>query len=185
MTSPEHTIRSSTATAILGGCMLLAWPATAPAQTHDSAPPTATLLATAPDLAPPSLFVLAMRLFSEGRRDEAVTWFYIAQIRGKFRFAVSPDLPPDGEPAAYEALFQTVGPIINGWAFGDVPALAAHMTEALDWDASHPNGLTPKAPNQAALEPVRSRLARFRDSLLAQREDIRRQRAAAGRENRT
>lgn len=175
----------ATATAILGMTLLTAWTTPAQAQADDpSIPPTAELLAGATDLPPSSLFILAMKLFGEGRRDEAVRWFYIAQIRGRFRLAAEPNLPPDGEPALYEALFETIGPVINGWAFGDIPGLAARMTEALEWDAAHANGLTPKAPNMAALEQVRSGLVQFRDSLIAQRDDIRKERAADGRENR-
>jgi len=170
---------------ILGMALLTAWPTPAQAQTGDpSIPPTAELLAGTADLPPTSLFILAIKLFGEGRRNEAVKWFYAAQIRGRFRFAVEPNLPPDGEPAAYEALFETIGPVINGWAFGDIPGLTAHMTEALDWDATHANGLTPKAPNLAALERVRSGLVQFRDSLMAQQDDIRKERAANGLENR-
>lgn len=181
-----RTLRTLTAaTAILGMTLLIAWPTPPQAQADDpSILPTAELLAAAADLPPSSLFILAMKLFGEGRRDEAVKWFYVAQIRGRFRLAVEPNLPPDGEPAVYEALFETIGPVINGWAFGDIPGLAARMNEALDWDATHANGLTPKTPNMAALERVRSGLVQFRDSVTAQRDDIKKERAANGLENR-
>ena len=165
--------------------LLTAVPTPAQAQADDpSIPPTAELLAGAADLPPSSLFILAMKLFGEGRHEDAVKWFYVAQIRGRFRLAVEPNLPPDGEPALYNALFETIGPVINGWAFGDIPGLAARMNDALDWDAAHANGLTPKAPNMAALERVRGGLVQFRDSVVAQRDDIRRERAANGLENR-
>ena len=170
--------------ALLALALLLAGPTPARAQDDPPIAPTKDLLAAAPQLPPAALFLLAGQLFKEGRRDEAVTWFYIAQIRGRFRFAVHPNLPPRDEPETYEALFETLGPVINGWAFGDIPALMAHLTEALDWDATHPNTLTPKAPNKAALDNVRSGLARLRDSLPAQREEIRKDRAAKGMENR-
>jgi hypothetical protein len=58
-----------------------------------------TRIAQAPNLSPDVLYLLAARLFAAGRRDEAVVWFYVAQIRVRFRLAVAPDLPPDGEPA--------------------------------------------------------------------------------------
>lgn len=170
---------------ILGITLPMAWPTPTQAQADDpSTPPTAELLASADNLPPSSLFILAIKLFDEGRHDEAVKWFYIAQIRGRFRLAVKPSLPPDGEPAAYEALFETIGPVINGWAFGNIPGLTARMNEALDWDATHANGLTPKTPNLAALERVRNGLVQFRDSVTAQRDDIRKERAVNGLENR-
>lgn len=146
--------------------------------------PLDTLIAQAPKLTPDALFVLAARMFAAGRRDEAVAWFYVAQIRMRFRLAVAPDLPPDGEPALYEALFETIGPQINGWAFGDIDRLAAHMQEALDWDSAHANLFTPKSGHAAELERVRSGLAAFRTSVLTQKEEMRRERAAKGLENR-
>lgn len=76
--------------------------------------PLETMIAQAPDLPPVSLYMLAGRLFAAGRRDDAVVWFYIAQIRARFRLAAAPDLRPDGEPALYGALFATMGPEING-----------------------------------------------------------------------
>jgi hypothetical protein len=146
--------------------------------------PLNSLIAQAPNVSPDALFVLAARSFAAGRRDEAVVWFYVAQIRMRFRLAVAPDLPPDGEPAVYEALFETIGPQINGWAFGNIDRLAAHMQEALDWDRSHVNTFTPKSGHTAELEQIRSGLAAFRASVLTQKDELRRERATKGLENR-
>ncbi len=111
-----------------------------------------------------------------------MVWFYIAQLRARFRLAVAFDLKPDGEPAVYGALFETIGPQINGWAFGDIDSLAAHMQEALDWDSSHANAFTPKADHAAELEEVRSGLAAFRANVLARKEELRRDRRQTPRE---
>ena len=146
--------------------------------------PLDTLIGQAANLPPDSLYMLAGRLFAAGRRDEAVVWFYIAQLRVRFRLAVAPDLKPDGEPAVYGALFEMIGPEINGWAFGDIDSLAAHMQEALDWDSSHANAFTPKAGHAAELEEVRSGLVAFRANVLARKEELRRDRAARHLENR-
>ena len=146
--------------------------------------PLGTMISQAPNMSPDLLYLLAGRLFAAGRCDEAVVWFYIAQLRARFRLAVAPDLKPDGEPAVYGALFETMGPQINGWAFGDIDGLAAHMQEALDWDGSHANGFTPKAGHEAELEQVRSGLVAFRASVLTQKAQLRRERAAKGLLNR-
>ena len=146
--------------------------------------PIPDMVAHAPELPPVGLYTLAERLFSAGRRDEGVTWFYIAQIRSRFRLATAPDLPPDGEPALYAALNDSLGRPINEWAFGDIDRVAAQMKQALEWDASHANVVTPKAANAAALEEVRSGLVALRTSVLARKDDIRRQRLAHGLVNR-
>lgn len=148
------------------------------------APSIEQTIARAPELPPVSLYQLAGRLFAAGRRDEAVTWFYIAQIRSRFRLAAMPDLPADGEPALYAALMDTLGKPINEWAFGDVDRVAAQMTAALDWDAAHANATTPKAANAAVLAQVRGGLLSLRAGVLADKDNIRRQRLANGLVNR-
>lgn len=169
--------------AALGLLVPMPWFPAATAQ--DSATmPIETLIAQAPNLSPDSLYALAARLFAAGRRNEAVVWFYIAQIRARFRLAVATDLRPDGEPALYGALFATIGPQINGWAFGDIDGVAAQMQEALDWDSSHANAFTLKAGHEADLERVRSGLSAFRASMLTRKAETRRERAANGLPNR-
>lgn len=170
--------------AAVSGLLALAAPASPTAAQDLAAMPIQAMVDQAPDLPPAGLYMLAERLFSAGRRDEGVTWFYIAQIRSRVRLAAAPDLSPDGEPALYAALNDSLGRPINEWAFGDIDRVAAQMQEALDWDASHANAFTPKASNAAALEQVRSGLAALRTSVLARKDEIRRQRLANGLINR-
>lgn len=146
--------------------------------------PLAELEQQAETLPPAGLYALAARRFREGPRQEAVRWLYVAQLRARFRLAVTPDLPRDGEPALYAALNESVGRPINEWAFGDVDALAASLQAALDWDAAHANAATPKPGHEAALAQIRAGLAELRETVLASREKIRQQRAANGLENR-
>lgn len=149
-----------------------------------AAMPTATLRSGAETLPPVGLYTLAAKLFAEGQRDEATRWLYVAQIRARFHLAVSPGLRPDAEPAIYAALNEDVGRPINEWAFGDVEAAAARMQKALDWDAAHRDGFTPKNGREAALERVRGGLVRLRTQVLAEKDDMRRERHANGLENR-
>ena len=142
------------------------------------------LLAQASELPPTGHYVLAGRLFEAGRRDEAVMWFYVAQIRARLRQAAEPGLPPDGEPALYASFNQSLGQPINGWAFGDIDGVARHMMEALDWDAAHDNPITPKASHAAALAKVRDGLEALRTDVLARKDEIRRTRLSNGLGNR-
>ena len=142
------------------------------------------LLSRAESLPPAALYLLASKLFGEGRRPEAARWLYVAQIRARYQLATSPELPPDAEPALYAALGESVGRPINEWAFGDVPAVAASMKEALEWDAAHPNAVTPKGRDPATLERIRGGLAQMRLEVLSDADEIRRQRRANGLGNR-
>jgi len=174
--------------ALISAALISAAPAqVAPTQAAENAIEALTvpeLLSRAESLPPTGLYLLASRLFGESRRDEATRWLYIAQIRARYRLATAPGLPPDGEPALYAALGESVGRPINEWAFGDVPSAAARMQEALDWDAAHPNAITPKSKDPATLERIRGGLAQMRLKVLVDADEIRQQRNANGLPNR-
>lgn len=77
------------------------------------------------------LYVGAARLYDLGYRNEAVYWFYTAQYRGRlFGMLADPKRLGDiGDPGfelyhAQNAFFELSGPVINGYAFGDVDRLA-------------------------------------------------------------
>src|SRR5438034_9219574 len=78
----------------------------------------------------PELYVAAIRLYDLGYRKEAVYWFYTAQYRGR-QFGILLDqskMGSIGSPGfellqAQNAFFQSVGPYITGYAFGDMNGL--------------------------------------------------------------
>ncbi|HEY2713135.1 MAG TPA: hypothetical protein VGI60_11525 [Chthoniobacterales bacterium] len=82
------------------------------------------------DLRFPEMYVAAIRLYDLGFRNEATYWFYSAQYRGRL-FAILVDqekIGSMGTPAfelvqAVSAFQQSVGPYINGYAFGDIDYL--------------------------------------------------------------
>ncbi|MFT8211332.1 MAG: hypothetical protein ACMZI0_13530 [Symbiopectobacterium sp.] len=80
---------------------------------------------------PSELHLHAKRLFETGHKDDAVTWFYIGQLRWRYHLLVHPELPPDGEPAAMDALNATLGQAINEWAGGSPEAWHAAIGKAL------------------------------------------------------
>ncbi|HYL26734.1 MAG TPA: hypothetical protein VEW74_02805 [Candidatus Nitrosotalea sp.] len=78
------------------------------------------------------LYVAAIRLYDAGYRNEATYWFYTAQYRGR-QFGLLADQKRLGGIGsrgfelyqAQNAFFELAGPNINGYAFGNVDALAA------------------------------------------------------------
>jgi hypothetical protein len=130
---------------------------------------------------PVTFYVLAQRLFEAGQKDEAVFWLYAGQIRYRAYLKLNPGLDPSGHPALFASLSDVIGKPINRYAFGDVPSLAAAIDRALAWDAAHAD---PYAPKGAAREEVVNGLRAMKAQVLATADDIRKQRAANGLENR-
>lgn len=146
--------------------------------------PTAEVEANLADSHPAVFYAYAQRLFAEGRRGEAVTWFYVGQLRFRFHLAASPRLPRDGDPALMASLNATIGQTLNEWAGGSPQDWAASIDQALAWDAAHGNAITSQQTHEKAWQDTRSGLAGLRDSILANAQDIREQRARRGLENR-
>lgn len=141
------------------------------------------LIAAAPSIHPAGLYVLAGKLFADGRKDEAVFWFYAGQLRYRVHLACHKDLDPSGDPALFGALSETVGRPLNEYGFGDIPALAATLDKVLAWDTATPDGFTDRKACPDA-DGVRDGLTGMRDQIVAQADDIRAQREKNGLENR-
>jgi len=86
-----------------------------------------------------AMFVLAIRLYDLGHKDDAVYWFYTAQFRARL-FAMILDkekIGGIGAPAfelraAFGAFQQLSGEYINGYAFGELPKLEKTLAAVLN-----------------------------------------------------
>lgn len=146
--------------------------------------PPAEVEAALPGSHPTSLYAYAMRLFGEGRHDDAVMWFYAGQLRYRFHLRANPDLKPDGEPAVMASLNSTIGQTINEWAGGSPKGWAAAIDRALAWDEAQPNAVTSKTRHAAAWQETRKGLLGLRDHILKSEAQIRAERAQRGLPNR-
>ena len=89
-------------------------------------------------------------------------------------------LNPTGEPALFSSLFETLGPPVNAWAFGDIPKLQRTIDAVLLWDAHYPDlSLDPLVH-----ERMRAGLTALRDQIGREAGMIRAERASRGLENR-
>jgi hypothetical protein len=109
-----------------------------------------------------------------------VFWFYTGQICYRCHLAANPDLEPSGHPALFGALSAEVGQPLNVYAFGDVPKLAATITRALEWDATHADGFTDRSAHASVCEEVRDGLAEMREHILSNQVEVKRSRKEAG-----
>lgn len=141
------------------------------------------IIAGAETIHPAGLYVLASKLMAAGRKDEAVRWFYIGQLRYRFHLMTEPPNAADEHPL-FGALSETVGRPVNEYAFGDIDGAAAGIDAALAWDAAHPNGTTSKDSYPEQLAQVREGLEKLRDDMLARKGEIRETRTRNGLENR-
>lgn len=146
--------------------------------------PAAKVEARLPDEHPAAFYLYAVRLFGEGRKGDAVFWFYVGQLRFRFHLAANPGLPAGGDPALMAALNSTVGGTVNEYAGGNPRTWAAEIDRALRWDAGTGNGFTSKERHAKEWQEIRSGLSSLRATIERDADKIRRQREAAGLENR-
>lgn len=146
--------------------------------------PPAQIEKALPNEHPASYYAYASRLFAEGKKDDAVFWFYVGQLRYRIFLAAKPPANPQGDPAVFSSLSATVGQTINEYAGGDPKMWAAQMGKALQWDDTHPNALVPKDQYKEATASVRAGLEKMKKQIEATADQIREQRKKNGLENR-
>ena len=132
---------------------------------------------------PSTYYVVASRLFASGRKDEAVFWFYAGQLRYRFHLKANPNLPPDGDPALFASVSESVGRPLNEYAFGRLETLRQTLERVLAWDEKTGNGFTSKTQHAADWKGVRSGLGQLLRTIEEQKEQIRRQRTQHGLPN--
>jgi len=164
---------------LLTGALLAA--ATAAGARAQSGPNAAASLA---GQHPAAYYKRAMELFGTGQKDHAVFVFYLGQLRYRTHLRARPSLKPDGDPALFTSLSEVVGRPINEYAFGDMTALDATLAAVLAYDRAAPDTFTAPAFAPDAHRQTREGMEAFRRQLLVQANDIRKQRAGNGLENR-
>jgi len=121
---------------------------------------------------------LSKHLWEAGRKDDAVFFFYLGQLR--YRAYLSAN--PNGDPGRvlFDALMSTMGPPINQYAFGDIQALVSTIDRVIAWDDGHADDYA----TRKAREDVKAGLKKMRDDVTARQDEIRRTRSQNGLPNR-
>ncbi len=115
---------------------------------------------------PADYYLLAAKLFKDpATKEEALFWFYVGQLRYRYYLSANPDLPRDGDPAVFASLSETVGRPINEYAGGKPDLWIAEINHALEWDAAHDNGFTPKSKSPETYRQIRVGLVAMRDHI--------------------
>jgi len=125
----------------------------------------------------------AAELFNAGKRVQAGCVMYRGQFRARLLLLANPDQPPDGGPALFASLSETVARPINQWLGGDRDDWIAAMTCARKWAAENDDPDYPRRRYGKVHADVLAGL----DALIASippRPTLRAQRRAAGLPNR-
>jgi hypothetical protein len=149
------------------------------------------------ELSPEAMYVLAIRLYDLGWKDDAVYWFYSAQYRARlFQGILDPAKVGGLGSAAFErkqayiAFHQLSGEYINGYAFGDPAKLAGTVSTVQSEGKTLPS-LQAIFPNVVFVneagwsrvnEGVNVGLNSFLEYLKNNAEEIKAQRKSAGME---
>jgi hypothetical protein len=134
---------------------------------------------------PSAYYSYAQRLFNEGKKDEAVLWLYVGQIRYRVHLKANPKLDPSGDPALFASLSGTVGRQINEYAGGDAKMWLVQIDKALEWDDRNPNNFTSKKKFSKEYQEIRAGLVSMRQGLEKNLDQLREQRKKAGLANRS
>ncbi|WP_373542600.1 hypothetical protein [Chamaesiphon sp.] len=145
---------------------------------------TSEVEAKLPSAHPTAYYLYAQKLYQAGRRDDAVFWFYVGQLRYRFHLSANPNLPQDGDPAIFASLNATLGQEINEYAGGDPVTWVAAIDRALKWDLNSPNYFTSKQQFNPKYTAIRTGLMELKQTIQAQAEEIRLQRSKIGLPNR-
>lgn len=122
---------------------------------------------------PADYYKLAAKLFhDDATKQEAVFWFYVGQLRYRYYLAATPNLKPDADPALFASLSEVVGRPINEFAGGKPDLWISEINHALEWDAAHDNGFTPKSKSPENYRQIRAGLVAMRDQLAATKDKL-------------
>lgn len=127
---------------------------------------------------PLEMFSPALILFQNGQKDEAVFWFYAAQLRVRYQLAFQ----KGDRGQLLQIMLMTAGPPINNYAFHDAAKLDRQLIRVLEWDRATSNPLRERAHTEdieAQIEKVYSGFRDLRAKLMAEKDDIEQKAKAA------
>lgn len=79
---------------------------------------------------PPVIYALSRELFNQDKKDDAMYWFYIAQLRARYDANLCMD---NSAKQAVSVLNGEYGPAINKYAFQDIDKLEKTVTKVVDF----------------------------------------------------
>lgn len=117
------------------------------------------------------LFTAAATLFQHGKKDEAVFWFYVAQLRTRYQLVFE-----NGDRGQLLAIMlMTVGAPINNYAFQNVGNFRRILDRVLEWDKTAPNSFRERSHSEAEEQKIAAVYAGMHDlrvKIVAEQADL-------------
>ena len=120
---------------------------------------------------PLELFSPAAILFQQGNKDEAVFWFYAAQLRTRYQLVFE----KGDRGQLLMIMMMTAGVQINNYAFQDIANFTRILDRVLEWDRVTPNPFRDHPRSELAdqqVAKVYSGLSDLKAKLIAEKADI-------------
>lgn len=92
------------------------------------------IVARAPEIHPAALYILAARLLTEGKGQEAANRMYAGQLRYRILITATKQASGSSEMTLFNALSEQVGRPVNEYVAGDPDEWIAAIDWALGWD---------------------------------------------------
>jgi hypothetical protein len=120
---------------------------------------------------PLELFSPALVLFLHGKKDDAVFWFYAAQLRVRYQLVFE----KGDRGQLLSVMMMTTGPAINNYAFQDISNLNRTLDRVLEWDKKTPNPFREKTRSEGddkQIEQVYSGFRELKAKLVSEKDDL-------------
>ena len=127
------------------------------------------------------LFKPAWVLFEQGKKHEAVFWFYAAQLRTRYQLVFE----KGDHGQLMSIMLMTMGEPINNHALQDIPRFLRTLDRVLEWDRDTPNpyrGRNKSEKEEKQIELIYTGLREMKTKLSAERGQLQRQARAASHE---
>ena len=131
---------------------------------------------------PVGFYLLAIKLFKQDEKDEAIFWFYVGSIRYRYFLSSVQTDPFEPENELFGKVQFEIGCTVLDYAGGNPIFWAAQIENANKWDTEHLNFFYPKKNNPGALAEIKLNMQQLQQKLLDEKEDIIRQRIENGAE---
>ncbi len=133
---------------------------------------------------PRYFYAYSARTFGEGKKDEAVMWYYVGELRYRFLLGTGGKEAVNEDQGMFALFRSTVGKQVLEWAGGSPTDWAKAIDAALKWDDTYPDPLVSKLKYFKEYAANHREAMKQRDQILADADKIREQRTARGLANR-
>ncbi|MEA1989931.1 MAG: hypothetical protein U9N57_12110 [Pseudomonadota bacterium] len=131
---------------------------------------------------PVGFYLLAMKLFKQGEKDEAIFWFYVGSIRYRHFLSSIEENPFEPENELFGKVQFEIGGTVLDYAGGNPIFWAEQIEKANKWDTEHLNFFYSKKNNPEVLTEIKLSMQQLQHKLLDEKEDIIKQRIENGAE---